>query len=283
VTPLSRPRAEGSLLRFFAITYVVTWTFWLAAGTLIPARWPADTREPLRGFVMLLGTIAPALVALGLTARATGRAGVESLLRRVVAWQVPARWFVFALGYMAILKLTVALIHRLALGAWPRFGSEPWYVMLAAISISTWVQAGEEIGWRGYALPRLAGRFGLAGASIILGVIWACWHLPLFFLPGGDTYRQSFPLYLVQVTAVSVAMAWLYWRTNGSLLLTMLLHASINNTKDIVPSIVPNATNPFAPSPSLVAWLTAALLWIGAGYFLVRMTKAKPDVQAFRS
>ena len=84
---------------------------------------------------------------------------------------------------------------------------------------------------------------------------------------------QSFPLYLLQVTALSVAMAWLCWRTGGSLLLVMLLHAAVNNTKDIVPSAVPGATNPFALSTSLAGWLTVAFLWIAAAYFLVRMRK----------
>jgi len=98
--------------------------------------------------------------------------------------------------------------------------------------LSTPVQAGEEVGWRGYALPRLAERLGLPWASVALGVIWACWHLRLFFLfDGADTFGQSFPVYLLSVTALSVAMAWLYWRTGASLLATMLLHAAVNNTK----------------------------------------------------
>jgi len=184
---------------------------------------------------------------------------------------VGVRWYVFAVGYMATVKLAVALLHRVVTGAWPRFGEEPLYIMAAAIVISTWAQAGEEIGWRGYALPRLASRLGLAPASLLLGVIWAPWHLPLFFMPGTNTFGQSFPVYLLQVTAISVAMAWLYWKTGGSLLLVMILHAAVNNTKDIVPSAVSRATNAFALSTSPVAWLTVALLWICAAYFLVRM------------
>ena len=139
---------------------------------------------------------------------------------------------------MAAVKLIVALLHRVLLGAWPRFGDEAWYVMIAATIFSLIVggQTGEEIGWRGFALPRLAARFGYGIGSIVLGVIWALWHLPLFFVRDADTYGQSFFLYTLQVIAISVAMAWLYQRTNGSLLLTMLMHAAINNTKDIVPS-----------------------------------------------
>jgi membrane protease YdiL (CAAX protease family) len=174
---------------------------------------------------------------------------------------------------MPAIKLTAAVVHRVVTGAWPRFSSEPVYLMLAALLISTWVQAGEEIGWRGYALPRLTERFGLAQASVILGVVWATWHLPIFFFPVGDLLGQSFPMYLLQVTALSVAMAWLYWRTGGSLLLVMLFHAAVNNLKDIVPSATPGATNPLVLNASLVGWITVALLWIPAAYFLVQMRK----------
>lgn len=137
------------------------------------------------------------------------------------------------------------------------------------------MQAGEEIGWRGYALPRLSAFLGLSGASIALGVIWAVWHLPFFFISGADKSGQSFPVYLLSVTALSVAMAWLYWRTNGSLLLTMLMHAAVNNTKDIVPSAVSAATNAFSLNSSRVAWLSVAILWICAAYFLFRMRGVK--------
>jgi membrane protease YdiL (CAAX protease family) len=176
---------------------------------------------------------------------------------------------------MAAIKLAAALLFRITTGAWPAFGQEPVYIMAIAIVFSTPVQAGEEIGWRGYALPRLSARLGLSSASIALGVIWACWHLPFFFIAGTDKSGQSFPMYLLSVTGLSVAMAWLYWRTNGSLLLTMLMHAAVNSTKDIVPSAVSTATNALSFSSSLVAWLSVAILWMCASYFLIRMRGAK--------
>lgn len=240
---------------------------WFAAGRL-PAEWP-------RGLLIFLGTFGPGIVALSLTAWASGRAGVVALLRRLIDWDVGARWYVFAISYMAAIKLLVALVHRLAMGEWPRFGDEPWYLMIAATLTSTFIggQTGEEVGWRGYALPRLAARMGLGWASVLLGVVWASWHLPLFFMPETSTTGQSFPLYLLQVTAISVTMAWLYANTRGSLLPVMLLHAAINNTKDIVPSAEPGATNAWALSHSLVAWLTVVVLWLCAAYFLLRMRK----------
>lgn len=264
------------LFKFFTLTYIVSWTFFTAAATISGGTSsPHSGLAALSGPLFLLGTITPSLVALSLTARADGRAGTLALLRRLVEWPTASRWFAFAVGYMAAIKLAAAILSRLATGVWPPFGQQAWYIMVAAIVFSTPVQAGEEIGWRGYALPRLAGRFGLARASLALGVIWACWHLPLFIIPGTDKSGQSFPVYLLQVTALSVAMAWLYWRTNGGLFLMMLMHAAINNTKDIVPSATPGATDPFILSASLVAWLTLALLWICAAYFLIQMRPAE--------
>ena len=260
------------LVSFFVITYLLAWTCWGAAAAISHARVPANpVVAVLAGALFLLGTFAPGIVALALTSHLEGRAATEALVTRIFKAQVGARWYVFALAYMPAVKLSVAVLHREMTGQWPRFGDEPWYLMAGAILISTWVQAGEEIGWRGYALPRLSSRAGLAPAGIILGVIWAAWHLPLFFFSPADTQGQSFPLYLMQVTAVSVAMAWLYWRTGGSLLLVMIFHVAINNTKDIVPSAVQGAANPAALSTSVTAWLTVALLWTAAAYFLIQM------------
>ena len=257
-----------SLLAYFVVTFIVSWGFFFAASM-------TEQAGP-RGLLFLLGTFTPGFTALAFTGRASGPSGVAALLRRLVDWQVAGRWYLFAVGYMAAVKMTVALVHRAVMGEWPRFGAEPLYLMLAATATSTLLggQAGEEIGWRGYALPRLASRFGLAGGSVLLGVLWAAWHLPLFFIPGVDKYGQSFVLYAIQVTAISVAMAWLFANTRGSLLLVMLMHAAVNNTKDLVPSAEPNATNPWAPSHSLVAWLTAAVLTLVAVCFLFRMRKS---------
>ena len=265
---------RGSVTAFFALTLSATWATWFIAWIVSGGR--ASTRFPGSGLATLLfylGVFSPAFVALALTARNEGEPGVRALLRRLIQWRAAPRWYLFAITYMAAIKLVAAVIHRVALGAWPRFGSEPIYLMIGATIASTIVfgQSGEETGWRGYALPRLAERFGLGAASVVVGIIWAAWHLPLFFIVGTDTAGQSFPLYLLQVTALSVAIAWLYAHTNGSLFLTMLMHSSINNLKDIVPSAAQPGPNAFALSYSPVGWITAGLLWIFAGYFLIRM------------
>jgi CAAX protease family protein len=254
------------MTRFFIFTYLVSWVCF-AAGGLTPMP------DGLRSVAFTLGAFGPAIVAVWATWRAGGKAGTAALLGRILHWDVGARWYVLAVGFMLAIKLTTALVLRLAVGSWPRFGTESWAIIAVAIVVSTPFQAGEEVGWRGYALPRLARRFGLARASLLLGVIWAFWHLPLFFLPAIDKTGQSFPVYVLQVTALSVVAAWLFARTHGSLLLTMLLHSAVNQTIGVVPSTVSGAAHPFALSSSPVGWVTVALLWTGAAHFLWRMPR----------
>lgn len=253
---------------FFLLTYAGTWICWLPvvrASQITPALYA----------LWLLGVFVPSMVAVLLAAR-EGPTHLRDLLARVVRFHVPVRWYGFAIGYMAAIKLIVALLHRIALGVWPPFGHQSPAIMLAATLLSTPSQFGEEVGWRGYALPRMAERIGFRWASVLLGVLWAGWHIPQFFLHGADTHGQSFPIWALEVTAISVAMAWLYVRTDGSVLLTMLMHSAINNTKDIVPSGVANASNIWSLNASPVLYLTTLVLWMGAVYFLARMRSGTP-------
>ena len=260
------------LAAFFALTFAATWAAWLLPAAL---HLPRSGVFALGGPVFLLGVFAPALVAVGLTARTHGRDGVVRLLEPVGRWQVPARYYLFAVGFTAATRLAAATIVRLLTGAWPAFGSTPLLVLLGATLLSTAVQSGEEVGWRGYALPRLAGALGLGPASLVLGVLWATWHLPLFVIPGSGSDGQSFPVYVLFVTALSVAMAWLYRQTGGSLLLTMLMHAAINNTGEIVPAATTTPAGIFSWRATPMAWTTVAVMWGVAGVLLVRMRDAR--------
>ena len=247
-----------SSVLFVLLTFVASWLLWLA---------------DISGALYLLGVYAPGLVAVALTASTEGRAGVSALLRQITVANVPAGWYLFAVGYFPAIKLGVAVAHRAALGTWPAFAEASWVLMLASVAFSMPFQAGEEIGWRGYLLPRLSARIGLPVASLVVGVIWACWHLPFFFIVGAKS-GQPFAPYLLSVIALSVAMAWLYSRTGGSLLLTMLLHASVNNM-NLVPTPVSTTTSVFALQAPFVAWGTVTLLWIGAGVILFTMRRAR--------
>ena len=84
----------------------------------------------------------------------------------------------------------------------------------------------EEMGWRGYALPRLQGRLGPMTANLLLGVVWAFWHLPLWFVPGSFQAGTPFGLYVASTTALSFLIGWVYNGTGGSLLLAILAHTA---------------------------------------------------------
>jgi uncharacterized protein len=262
----------GPILNFVLLTYALTWTFFIAAAAILHE---GASTDPALGAVQVLvfaGTMAPALVALAITAHGGGISRTMALFDRVFRWQTGARWYVFAVGYIAAIRLAAAITHRVMTGAWPPLDPQPFGIIIGSIIISTPFQSGEEIGWRGYALPLLAKRFGFARGSVLLGLIWACWHLPLFFLSvaGNNEYGQSFPVWALGVTALSVAFMWLYTQTGGSLLLTMLMHSAVNNIPHFVPSAAANARNTFTLHASPVAWLTALFLWIPAGWFLIR-------------
>jgi len=261
---------SASLAAYFSLTFVAAWGLWIAAASLTPTSLSPATR----GLFFMPGTFAPGFVALWMTVRAEGAAGVRALLDRLFRWRVGPQWYVFAVVSVAAAKLASAIAHRAVEGSWPAFEPLPWYVLLVATAFSTPSQAGEEIGWRGYALPRLASRMGLGPASIVLGVIWAAWHLPFFYMPGTGMTGQPFLPYLLAVTAISVAMAGLYWRTGGSLLLVMIMHAAVNNLASIVPSDELDATDPLAVQLSPLAWITTAALWAIAACFLVWMRRS---------
>jgi membrane protease YdiL (CAAX protease family) len=254
---------------FFVLTFALSWACFIGSAAM--TRTGSTMTSGLPGVVYVVGVFAPAFVALALTALTGGRRAVMALMESVTKVPSAVHWYAFALGYMISVKLTAALIYRIVMGAWPGFGEMPWYLMVLAIPFSTPAQAGEELGWRGYALPRLAAQIGLAPASIVLGVIWGVWHLPFFFVAGTDKTGQSLPVYVLGTTAISVAMSWLYWKTDGSVLTTMLMHAAINNTTDIVPTGIAGATNPFSLEGSAIAWLTLAVMWLTAAWCLAGM------------
>ena len=175
----SRRAHSTALALYFVVTFALAWALWFAAAALTSRANVGAARTLL----FLPGTFAPAIAALWLAYR-SGPSGQHSrLLARLFQWRVPARWYVFAASYMIVAKLSAAAVFRFTEGAWPAFGPTPLYLLMLATALSAPVQAGEEIGWRGYALPRLGEAIGFPAASLVLGVIWAIWHLPLFLIP----------------------------------------------------------------------------------------------------
>lgn len=251
--PTSRPLP--GLAVYAAIVFVGAWLLWYGAD-LIGRQLGAGVG--MRGILYLPGTFAPAMVALLFAVR-RGEPAVRRLLSSVTHWNVGIGWYAFALVFMAGVKLAAAGGHRVLFGSWPEFGTVPLVLLFGAALLSAPFQVGEELGWRGYALPLLMERFGAAAAGLLLGLVWALWHLPLFFLPGADMVGQPLPVFVVAVTALSVVMAIVWQRTGGSLPVLMVMHAAVNNTTGVVPA-AGQVTNQFSLQATPMAWLTALIL-----------------------
>jgi membrane protease YdiL (CAAX protease family) len=115
-------------------------------------------------------------------------------------------------------------LHRVLGGAAPAGpGDPPVLIVILALLV-----VGEELGWRGFALPRLQARFGGLGASVILGTLWAAWHLINTAIPGLERYWYAFPAFGLFVVAQTILFTWIANHTRGSVLLAWLFHASIN-------------------------------------------------------
>ena len=226
------PRTMTSVfpLKYVLLAFAFTWFFWILGALgergVIPA---------LPGF-MVIGTFGPMVAAIILTAREEGRAGLRSLLGRVVRWRVAPIWYIVALlGPLALTLASIAL-HVALGGQMPSpltlVGTLPT-VVLVSVYMLIFVALGEEVGWRGYALPRLQARHGALFASVILGVIWAVWHLPQFFNPATLYSRLPFALFLVYLVSFAVLITWIFNSTGGSVLMAMLVHAVMNASTEV--------------------------------------------------
>ncbi len=223
--PSERPAKKGLFL-YFVVTYTFTWVI---LGLAIIAARGVITLPFSATFFVTLGTLGPMLAAISVTGYESGRAGVLALLRQVVRWRVPLVWYVIALFVPGLIMITAFGLWR-ALGG-PVLPAPPpsiWFTLPVLIVALVIPALFEEIGWRGYALPRLQFRYSALAASLILGVIHACWHLPLWFIPGLGFEDLPFPFYALLVIGLAVLFAWLYNSTGGSLLIIGLFHAAIN-------------------------------------------------------
>jgi hypothetical protein len=201
------------LVTFFILAYALSWWF-----------------IPLAGDPLAYGPMLAAIIVLALT---TGKAGLKELLSQATHWRVGWKWYLIAPG-IVIVFTTGAMGLNLLLGAQVSPNYEPFSVVdLLVWALFCFLLLGmwEEPGWTGYALPRLHGGRSLLLASLILGVFRNIWHSPLFL--GGDIPWSD----IVLNFAAQIFISWLYYRTNRSLLIAMLLHFSSNYVAEIVFSL----------------------------------------------
>lgn len=200
---------RAPIATFLVLTFGFTWALLPLASASIA--------------ISLVALCGPAVAAL-VTAALRGRAAWRELLSRITRWRVPLRWYLLAL--LAPLPIsTLASGLEVLAGAPGPVHLMPVNALQAVVFV---LVVGEEIGWRGYALPLLLARMGPWPASAALGLVWALWHLPLFNMPGMPQFGSPLLPFVGYTIALSVVQTLFAQRTAGSVVIATLFHGAVN-------------------------------------------------------
>jgi len=269
--------ARSPLLAFFILAFAGAWMSWLPLVLsknglgLLPFTLTTGWIYALEVLSSLTG---PTLAAFLVTGAIAGKQGIKDLLRRYVQRRGYRRWFLLIILGSPILVILAAVLAS-------RFGgihnstllTQRWsqlvtmYLPIVALNIPGG-PLGEEPGWRGLALPHLQRRYGALVATLILGVLWGLWHLPLFLVKGvdGPFTLAGFGLFLLGVITFAIFLTWELKNTGGSLLIDFVLHATFNTNSSLVVLL-----SPIFP---LLSW-NLYLVYIGCALLVLILTKGR--------
>lgn len=246
------------LFGFLALTFIWSWTCWLLSSEV------KSRSSALATVLMFAGSFGPSMAAIAVVSVLGGRGGLRAWFARCLRWRIGWRWLALALFLPAAMSALAEAAHH-ALGGTvvpsPAVGHEAMTLLNFFLIFLLGGPLGEELGWRGVALPILQQRFDWRIASVALGVVWGVWHLPLFFIAG--TVQAQIPpaLFLLSIVAMSVVFAWLVNHTAGSVVAVLLLHTAINFWPSIIP-VLPSVESerPYALLVVMLALLALGLL-----------------------
>jgi len=267
------PVRRHPLLSFFVLASVMSWLAWVP---YILSRnglgiWDHQFPDAL-GTSQILGVLpgaylGPIASALFVTAVADGRAGLRHWLGRMWRWRVRWHWYAITLLGVPAAMLATGYVYSGGQISTPSTMALAAYVPGLLIQMVT-TGLAEEPGWRDFALPRLQRRFGPLAGSMVLGPLWAVWHLPLFLTEWGGwpdadwTHPVAFAVFCI---AFNVVMTWVFNRTGESLPLAMLLHVSVNNFASILWSEVFPTIDAYQASHALAAGAVVAAILVLTG------------------
>jgi uncharacterized protein len=224
------------LFSFFFMAYAFSWIVWIP---FVLAVWHIMPTNTFSALTFPIGTfLGPTLSAFIMTSIMEGDIGLGRLLHRFALWRVGMGWYLFILlGIPALSVLGIIVLP----GALASFKA-PTPIFLVQCLEQVFVvfflggPLAEEPGWRGFALPRLQRNYGPLRGTLLLAVLWTCWHLPHFLTPaqhGGPgttfaTFLKNFPIFCLLCIALAIIITWVFNHTRGSLFIAILLHASVD-------------------------------------------------------
>ena len=225
--------------------------------------------------VVIIGAFAPLMAAITLVAREEGWKGVKSFLRQALDFRIKPVYLLLALAlpliihsiahYLApVLDLSVApTLFPTDISVSPIILAIPYFFLMLIIG-----GGQEEFGWRGYAQEPLQEKMGVLPASLVIGVIWGIWHLPLWFMAGDLHSAYSFLAFVMMTTSISIMYAWLYNSSGKKLIVVMFFHAMNNTAAPLLPFL-----HGIEGKPESAYWIYAAvnvLFGIIFAYILIK-------------
>jgi membrane protease YdiL (CAAX protease family) len=251
---------------YFTLVYLITWGSILLIAQALNSASETDLTART-AFVSLPLLVAPGLVGTILTALLEGKAGMRAMYSRMTHWRVDSRWYVVALGLMPILLL--AILYGLAFLVSPAFA--PVFSLLGLAGITAGYM--EEIGWTGFAAPRLLLRWSPLKAGLIVGLLWGLWHgLADYSIRGatlGTFWPITFSLFVLPLTAWRILMVWVYDNTRSGPV-AQLMHFSYTGSLGF---FVPLAAISYTQD-ALVYTLLMVVLWLFIAFMAITRQRA---------
>lgn len=216
-------------LIFVIYAFSISWLCWLPVAAA--DHHIGNVPESAAPLLILLGTFGPFIAAAAMVSRVSGLMGVREFIGQAFRWRAGIQWYAAALLAPFLIRVAVLVVHVAKGGTFPDIGDPSRWLSLPLTFVFVLLiggPTGEEFGWRGFLLQRVQPVAGLLGASIIIGIISALWHVPLFLMSQTPQSHLPFALFAVRTVSLSIISTWLYNGTRRSLLFVLLFHASLN-------------------------------------------------------
>ena len=224
---MEKPAKLSQLILYVVLSYSILWIL-VGIGKLFEIPFTYDPRQ-MGGLLVLIGVPAALIGATTSVFITYGKDGLHHLLKRSLRFRFNIIWYIAAVSTpLAIAAASTLTAVSISDAEIPNKWFSPSMPLGFMIFFLVYNGLGEEIGWRGFALPELQNRLGSLGGSIIVGILWALWHLPLFFAPGSSQYGDSLVVYIYLLTCWTIVMALFTYKAQGSVLPAILLHESAN-------------------------------------------------------
>ncbi|MCP4605849.1 MAG: CPBP family intramembrane metalloprotease [Proteobacteria bacterium] len=250
-----------TLVPFLALAFGLTWglaiIFILFTDQIVAIFGEISMSNPL----FILAVYSPGFAGVFLVWRHYGFKGLGSFFRRLTLWRASGSWWLFLILGIPVIAYTGAIVKGTINDPFP---FSPWYQVFPALALALFLGPIEEFGWRGLALPLLQRKFNPFWAGLILGIIWAVWHIPAFLIGGTPQSAWSFVPYFAGVVAISVILTPLFNDSRGSLLIAVVYHFQMMNP--IWPDAQPWDNLLFVITAVITVWLNRrAMFQRGSG------------------